>query len=113
MSSSPRVTVLILATLIGCGHGDSTVVDARAAEVSAPDAGGADGPAPDASPVFACGSAYCDDASQYCYQRWAGGRSAAPEVGCNDLPPGCLTAPSCDCVRAAIGDACPGALSCQ
>jgi hypothetical protein len=75
--------VLAVALLIGCEGSGPALVDGAGA-------------------TFACGSASCEMASQFCYQLEAGRVptapvTVAPETGCNPLPAGCG---SCGCVLA-------------
>jgi hypothetical protein len=69
------------------------------------------GPALDDAPsgaTFACGSATCETATQFCYQIESGRLPASPNGGCNAMPAGCGSAPSCACVTAAFTFSCGG-----
>ena len=78
--------VLALAFVFGCGT--SHITDAPSGA------------------TFACGSATCSTATQFCYQVEAGRLPAAPIIGCNALPSGCGTTPNCACVLASDTPSC-------
>jgi hypothetical protein len=60
--------------------------------------------------TFACGSATCDSASQFCME--SGGGVQLPDGGssfsetCQPLPTQCESTPTCDCVLAAMSGGC-------
>jgi hypothetical protein len=56
--------------------------------------------------TFACGSATCETATEFCYLFEAGRVPAAPIVGCNALPASCGTTPTCACVLAGDTSSC-------
>jgi hypothetical protein len=60
---------------------------------------------------FRCGAMICG-ANQFCLDAVSGVTSAAPALGCNDLPSACVLAPTCDCVMtnvnlSGVGVSCP------
>jgi hypothetical protein len=61
---------------------------------------------------FACGSASCNEHTQYCYT-FSGG--VAPPYGCNALPAACGGTGTCACVTATLSpsDCLSGPLSCS